>query len=156
MKSCILTILSVAALVLTGSLIADEAKESDAVDFSKIKCVVSGKPVNKEATGAYKDALVYFCCPGCPGAFEKDAKKYASKANHQLVATHQAKQTGCPMSGKEVDSTTTVEIEGVKVGFCCPNCQAEAKKKSGAEQIDLIFNDKSFEKGFKVVTKEKK
>ena len=153
MKARILTLLSVVALVVVGSLIADEAKE-EPVDFKKIKCFVSGKPVNPEATAAYKDGLVYFCCPGCPTAFEKDSKKYASKANFQLFATRQAKQTGCPMSGEAVDAEQTVEIDGVKVGFCCPNCKAAAEKREGDEQLDLIFNDKSFEKGFKMAKKE--
>ena len=73
------------------------------VDLSKIKCVVSGKAINPDATAEYKGGHVYFCCEGCPGAFAKDTKKFAAKANHQLVATHQAKQIGCPMSGKEID-----------------------------------------------------
>ena len=80
----IVTLLSVAALFVTGTLIAEEAKK---IDLSKAKCLVSGKDVNPEATADYKGAKVYFCCPGCPGAFAKDTKKFAAKANHQLALT---------------------------------------------------------------------
>lgn len=150
MKSRIVAALGVVALAV-GSLVA--AETTDKVDFSKIMCVVSGKAVNPEATVDYKEAKVYFCCPGCPGAFTGDTKKFAAKANHQLVATHQAKQTGCPMSGKEVDPDTAIKVGGVEVAFCCGNCKGAAEAKEGAEQVDLIFNDKSFEKGFKVSKK---
>ncbi len=151
MKSRIATVLTVASLVVVGTLVAEEAAKK--VDFSKIKCVVSGKAVNPEATADYKDAKVYFCCEGCPGAFAGDTKKFAAKANHQLVATLQAKQTGCPMSGKALDPETTVEVAGVKVNFCCGNCQKAAASKKGDEQVELIFNDKSFEKGFEIAKK---
>ncbi len=57
------------------------------------------------------------------------------------------------MSGKELNADTTIEVAGVKVAFCCGNCQKAAKSKEGDEQIDLVFNDKSFEKGFQVSAK---
>lgn len=151
MKSRIVMFLAAVALVAAGRLVADDAPE--AVDFTKIKCVVSGKAVNPEATLAYRDGLVYFCCEGCPGAFKSDAKKFAVKANHQLVATHQAEQVGCPMSGKAVADGTEVDVNGVKVAFCCNNCKGAAEKKTGDEQVELIFNDKAFDKAFKVAKK---
>jgi YHS domain-containing protein len=144
----IAALLSVATLAAVSSLVADDAEK---VDLSKIKCVVSGKPINPEATADYKGGHVYFCCQGCPGAFAKDTKKFAAKANHQLVATKQAKQTGCPMSGKDLDPDTAIKIGGVEVAFCCGNCKKAAAGKEGDEQVDLVFGDKAFEKGFKVV-----
>jgi YHS domain-containing protein len=133
-------------LIAVGTLIADDAK----VDFSTIKCLVSGKPVNAAATADYKGGHVYFCCEGCPTAFTKDPAKFAAKANHQLVATKQAEQVGCPMSGKELAADTAIEIAGVEVAFCCNNCKKAASSKEGQEQLDLVFSDKAFEKGFKV------
>lgn len=140
------SLLVVASMIAVGSLVADD----DKVDFSKIKCLISGKPVNTEATVDYKGAHVYFCCEGCPGAFAKDPAKFATKANHQLVATKQASQIGCPMSGKDIDAETAIEVAGVEVAFCCGNCQKAAADKEGAEQVELVFNDKAFEKAFKV------
>ncbi len=57
------------------------------------------------------------------------------------------------MTGKELNAETTIEIGGVDVAFCCKNCQGAAKGKEGAEQLELVFGDKAFEKGFKIVKK---
>jgi hypothetical protein len=155
MKSrLIASLLAVGSLIAVGTLVAEDAEKK--VDWTKIKCVVSGKAVNPEAHAEYKDVLVYFCCEGCPGAFAKDTKKFASKANHQLVATKQAKQEKCPMSGKDLNPETTIAVADVDVAFCCNNCKGAAEKKKGDEQIELLFNDKAFEKAFKVAEKEKK
>ena len=43
------------------------------------KCPVSGKPIDPEKTVEYKGKKVYFCCPNCPAAFEKDPEKFADK-----------------------------------------------------------------------------
>ncbi len=42
-------------------------------------CPVSGKPIDPEHSVEYKGKKVYFCCPNCPGAFEKDPAKYVDK-----------------------------------------------------------------------------
>jgi hypothetical protein len=39
-------------------------------------------------------------------------------------------------------------VKGVKVAFCCEKCQGKAKEST--EQVELIFNDKAFDKGFKM------
>jgi YHS domain-containing protein len=43
------------------------------------KCPVSGKPINPEATVEYEGKKVYFCCPGCPPAFEANPEKFVAK-----------------------------------------------------------------------------
>jgi YHS domain-containing protein len=43
------------------------------------KCPVSGKPINPEATVEYEGKKVYFCCPGCPPAFEANPDKFLAK-----------------------------------------------------------------------------
>jgi hypothetical protein len=155
MKSMlVVALLSVASVLAVGSLVANDTAESEKVDLTKIKCVVSGKAINPQATAEYKEAHVYFCCEGCPKAFAEDTKKFAAKANHQLVATKQAKQVACPMSGKELNAETTIEVSGVDVAFCCNNCKAAASKEEGAKQVELLFDDKKFEKGFKIAKKE--
>jgi YHS domain-containing protein len=42
-------------------------------------CPVSGKPIDPQYSVDYKGEKVYFCCPNCPAAFEKDPEKYAAK-----------------------------------------------------------------------------
>lgn len=42
-------------------------------------CPVSGKPINPKASVEHEGKKVYFCCPGCPAAFEADPKKFMEK-----------------------------------------------------------------------------
>ncbi|REJ72058.1 MAG: hypothetical protein DWQ34_15195 [Planctomycetota bacterium] len=145
MKNACLGLCAV-ALLAVGVIAAEEKKDEKAV----AKCPVSGKDINEEAFVEYKDAKVYFCCPGCPGAFKDNTAKYAAKANHQLVFTEQAEQKKCPLTGGKLNEDTTIDVAGVDVNFCCNNCKGKAKAKEGDEQVEFLFNDKAFEKGFEV------
>ena len=40
---------------------------------------MSDKPIDPKQTVDYKGAKVYFCCPNCPAAFEKDPAKFTAK-----------------------------------------------------------------------------
>ena len=94
--------LTAVAIVSVGQLLAEEAAK---LDLSKVKCVVSNQAVDADATCKHNKGDVYFCCGKCKAAFEGEEgkKKFAAKANHQLLATKQIKQKGCPMSGKDID-----------------------------------------------------
>lgn len=147
--------LAIASAALLSVLSIGNAEEKkDKVDT--VKCVVAGKEVKiadaKEVP--YKKATVYVCCNGCKAKMEADSKKYAEKANHQLVLTGQAKQVKCPLAGRPTNPEKTVKVDGVKVAFCCGGCQGKAAKAEGKELLALVFSDKAFEKGFEV--KEKK
>jgi YHS domain-containing protein len=120
------------------------------------KCPISGKAVSTSIAVAYKGGKVFLCCAGCTGAFKKNTDKYAAKANHQLVATGQAKQAKCPLTGGKCNPDTATDVAGVKVCFCCGGCKGKAAKAKGDEQIKLVFGDKAFAKGFKVAKAEKK
>jgi len=147
--------ISIAAAVLLAACLAWTANAEKKEEF-KAKCPISGKPAQKSAAVDYKGGKVYFCCPGCPGAFKKDTAKYAAKANHQLAITGQAKLVKCPVAGRDLNPATAIDVAGVKVCFCCGGCKGKATKVSGDEQIELIFNDKAFAKGFKVAEAKKK
>ena len=43
------------------------------------KCPVSGKPIDPQRFTEYKGKKVYFCCPNCPAAFEKEPEKFVDK-----------------------------------------------------------------------------
>jgi len=104
----------------------------------------------------YKGGKVFLCCPGCTGAFKKNTAKYAAKANLQLVATGQAKQAKCPLTGGKCNPDTATDVAGVKVCFCCGGCKGKVAKAGGDEQIELLFNDKAFAKAFRVAKAKKK
>ncbi len=142
---------TVFALLVTASFSVAEEKGDK---LKGVKCPVSGKAVVADKTVDYKEGHVYFCCPGCPGAFGKNTEKFAHKANHQLVQTAQYEATKCAFSGRDLNKDTAVDVAGVEVTFCCPNCQAKVADAEGEEQIKLAFNDKAFAKGFKPVKKK--
>jgi YHS domain-containing protein len=128
-----------------ASLVAADPK------LEGVKCLVNPKaPAKAEKSVDYKGGKVFFCCDNCPKAFAKDTAKFATKANLQLVQTGQAKQEKCPFSGADLNPDTAVKVGGVEVKFCCEKCQGKAKAASADEAVDLVFNDKAFDKGFKV------
>ncbi len=153
MKARILMLVAAAMAVAVFAVNAEDKEEKD--PLKGIKCVVSGKAA-KDVDGssvAYKGGKVFFCCAGCPKAFDKDTQKFAAKANHQLIATGQAKQAKCPITGKDLNPEQKVKVQDVEVTFCCPGCKGKVSKAEGAEQAELVFSDKAFDKGFKIAKK---
>ena len=136
-------------LMLTASVFA-----ADKIKLDGIKCPVSGEAAKDGTEVEYKGAKVYFCCENCPKAFKKDMAKYATKANHQLVATKQAKEVKCPLTGKDLNKDTAIEVSGTKVAFCCNMCKGKVAAAKEEEQLELVFSDKAFEKGFEVEKKK--
>lgn len=143
-------------LCLVALLAAVTAYAADDIKLDGVKCFVNPKAAAKAANSVdYKDGKVFFCCMNCPKAFAADKASFASKANHQLVATAQAKQEKCPFTGEAIDANTKIAVSGASVAFCCDMCKAKAQESK--EQVELIFNDKAFDKaGFKVAKAEKK
>ncbi len=139
-----LIVFSAAALLTCATVYAADVK------LEGILCPVSGKAVKAESSVDYKGGKVYFCCDKCPAAFEKDTAKFATKANMQLVATGQAKQVKCPITGKELNPATEIKVDGVPVTLCCNNCKGKVSKAEGDEQLNLVFGDDAFKKGFEV------
>jgi YHS domain-containing protein len=145
MKVRSLLVAAVSVVMLSAALYAvDESK------LEGIKCPVSGRPVKAGTEVAYKGGDVLFCCQNCPKAFQTDTAKFATKANQQLVATEQAKQVKCPLTGKAINPATAISVAGTDVAFCCNNCKGKVAAAQGAPQAELVFGDKAFDKAFEV------
>lgn len=128
------------AFVAVAAVVAAEG-----VKLEGVKCVVAASKPAKEGNAVdYKGGKVYFCCMNCPKAFSADTAKFAAKANAQLVATGQAKQAKCPLTGGPLNAATKITVAGADVCFCCEKCQGKAK--DAKDQVEFIFNDKAFEK----------
>ena len=139
-KAIIATLLMAVSLI--GSTDAQELPEG-------IKCVVAGKPAKASAAADYRGGKVYVCCDHCVETFTKDSSKYATMANLQLIQTGQFVQTQCPISGGDVDKEQTLEVDGVKVAFCCGNCKSKVESADSDEaKRKLVFANKMFEKSF--------
>src|SRR5262249_55922221 len=129
---------------------------ADEVKLDGVKCVVNPKAdVKADKSVDYKDGKVYFCCGNCPKKFGEDKAKFTTKANAQLVATGQAKQAKCPLSGQDLDKATEITVGGAKVSFCCNMCKGKVEKAKGDDQLELVFSDKAWDKAeFKVEKKK--
>ena len=151
-KSRVMLVAVVSAMVLSVSVWAAEE-----VNLKDVKCVLNPKGAAKATSAAdFKGKQVYFCCNNCKGKFEEDTAKYAASANAQLVATKQAKQVKCPISGRDIDKEQKAKVGGVDVAFCCGNCTDKVAKAEDKDKMEIVFSDKAFEKGFEIVKDEKK
>jgi hypothetical protein len=117
----------------------------------ELKCPVSGKAVDATKTVAFNGGDVAFCCGNCPKAFAASPKKFAAKANLQLVQSKQLKQVACPLTGKPCAADKSVEVAGVEVGLCCGGCLKKATAAEGDDLIALLFT--KTKKGFEPVKK---
>ncbi|HEV2968706.1 MAG TPA: hypothetical protein VGY55_01880 [Pirellulales bacterium] len=138
MKTRFLGFAVLAALLLVPAIRAED-KTGDNVG----KCPVSGEPASKDHAVNFEGGKVYLCCDKCPTAFEKDPAKFAAKAHLQMALTGQLVETKCPFTGKPLAADKTVDVDGVKVAFCCANCQAKAAKMAKDELVKKIFTDVS-------------
>ena len=147
-----LSVLAVGLSLCVATLVFAEEK----IKLDGINCPVAGnKAAKADKSVSYKGGQVFFCCGNCPKAFEGNTAKFATKANHQLVATSQVVQANCPLTGGELDSGTAITVKGAKIAFCCNNCKGKAEKAEGDAQLDMLFGEKAFGKaGFKVAEKK--
>ncbi len=135
--ACVAVLLVAGATVIAGD-----------VNLKEVKCVVAPRDAKAEQSAEYRDANVYFCCGNCKGKFTADSDKFATKANHQLVATKQYEQKSCPLSGGDLNPETAIKVAGSKVAFCCNNCKGKTEAAEGEKQLELVFSNEAFEKGF--------
>ena len=116
------------------------------IDFTKLKCLFADKAPVEDKASDWKEGKVYFCCGNCLKKFEGDKKSFASKANHQLIASKQVEQKACPFSGGPLKKESTIEFKGATVGFCCDNCKGKAEKMSDDDKLAKLFDEDSYAK----------
>jgi len=141
-------------LVASASVVAADLTLSEKTNLEGVKCIVADRDAQEAKSADYKKGKVYFCCGGCVGKFAKTPDKFATQANRQLVQTKQYKQTGCPISGAAIDSSTKIKVDGTEVAFCCGNCKAKVENAKPKEASALVFGEKAFAKGYKKADKE--
>ncbi len=138
------------ALVFANEAFEKSFAMKPAYDLTDVKCFMMPKRDVKESKAVdHLDGKVFFCCPGCVKKWNKDSTKFTTQANLQLVQTGQYTQTKCPISGGDVDEEQFVEVDGVKVHFCCGNCKGKVASAATDEaKRELVFGEKMFAKGF--------
>lgn len=125
-------------------------KKQPEIKLDEVKCILMPKKnVVADKSAEYKEGKVFFCCGGCAKKFAADTDKFATLANHQLVSTGQFVQTGCPISGGDVDDEQSSVVGGVTVKYCCGKCKAKVDGASSEEaKVELVFGRKRFDKAF--------
>jgi YHS domain-containing protein len=97
------------------------------------KCPITGKDIVAGKTSEYEKQLIGFCCMDCVNKFEADPKKFISKvkefkkkklADEEITFDDPINKT-CPLTGKDVNPTKTVEFEKQLIGFCCDDCKGK-------------------------------
>jgi hypothetical protein len=147
--------------VLLPSLIAfavvSLVSSASAAGTLPLKCPVCGKSAVAAQHAIHNGSVVEFCCADCAKTFAAHADKFAAKANLQLVASGQFKLVKCPLEGYALNPKASVVVGGMNITFCCKGCRNVVSLAKAGEQIELVFGDKAFKKGFeKVEPAEKK
>ena len=123
-------------------------------DLVGVKCVNCGeKQAVAELSVDYKDGKVYFCSEDCLADFQQAMKQkedpLSIKANHQLVLSGQYEQVRCPIVGKELDSSVSTQVAGIKIRFCCEDCQATVEEAVDLPaKAELVFSESAFARAF--------
>jgi YHS domain-containing protein len=116
-----------------------------------ILCPVSGKPVQKKFSAAYQGGIIYFCDRDCAGKFDPEKADHSTRANLQLAATGQAVQVACPVTGEKIDTKLSLEMNGLKVYFCCIGCLGKVNDEEQEEiRLYYVFGNNAFRSGFAV------
>ena len=145
----------VAVVLAVFSLVQAEEKHNQELALKGIQCLFCKMDVQQEAAVDYKGVQVFFGCPGCPAAFKKDPEKYATLAHAQIVATEQAKQIACPLSGRKHNNKFKLTVNQAEVAFCCPNCKQAVAKLDKEDQVTKVFNEAAFKKAFQIPKQQK-
>lgn len=138
----------IAILIVSTNLIWAES-----LDFphpEAFVCPVTGAPADEAAHAAYRDGQVSFCCEHCMSAFKKNPNRFAAGANMQLMATGQAMQVACPISGETLGSRAEFvsSVRGVPVQFASAEAQERFLATPENEQVKLVFGNSAFDRGF--------
>ncbi|MEE9295030.1 MAG: hypothetical protein V3W34_08755 [Phycisphaerae bacterium] len=130
-----------------GSLadaVAEQRKALDRLPKVQVTCLISGKPVDKEAFTEIGGQKYYACCEKCIPELESNFDKYKAKLAGSY--TYQAK---CPVSGKEINPSAFTALEGGdKVYFCCKRCL------KAFDDNPAKFAPKLQEQGFSLLAKK--
>jgi len=97
--------------------------------MKQVACPMSGKPCNPDQSTEIDGVKVSFCCENCKGAVDKADDKVAKALGGDNMTKAVTAQTKCPVSGKPIDVSKTVDYQGKTVYFCCGNCPAAFEKE---------------------------
>jgi hypothetical protein len=136
-------------VVVSVGILALTVYAADEIKLEGIKCIMNpDHPAQAAQAVDHKGGKIFFCCENCPPAFAikvKTDQKVIARANHQLVATGQAKQENCPFTGDLVQAGTSIKVQGAEIAFCCEDCKAKGDSLKDDAQLTALFGDEAFQ-----------
>ncbi len=93
----------------------------------QVACPLTGKPTKETLTAKVGATEVAFCCGGCKAKADKASADELVAMVFGDVSKGFTLQTMCPVGGKPVDLTDSIEHEGKTVYFCCAGCSKKFK-----------------------------
>lgn len=72
-------------VVLVAATMAFSAPDTAVTVKSQTTCPIMGEKVSRKLFVDYQGERIYFCCKGCPAAFNKDPGKYMQKFKEQGI-----------------------------------------------------------------------
>lgn len=121
-------LIAIAFTFLVGSLSFLSADTPD--KGNQTLCPVMGNAVNNEIYSDYDGQRVFFCCEGCRAPFEKEPEKYLKKMKEMGIEPMKLKkQATCPVSGKDINTDSYIDVNGKRVFVCCDGCKAKVKSE---------------------------
>jgi YHS domain-containing protein len=103
----------------------------------QVACPLSGHDIDGTVVCTIGNAKVQVCCEDCQSKIKDasaDEKIALAFGKPDKAYTLQAV---CPVSGKDIKTSVSVEHEGKKVYFCCPGCP-DAFKKDPAKFVEKL------------------
>ena len=126
MKTFTAAVALVALMAFAGTALADEPINK--------KCPLTGKEIAAGRTVDYEKQTIGFCCQDCVNKFEENPKKYIGKVKEfkkkssapaEEIAFQDPINKTCPLTGKDINPTKTVEYEKQLIGLCCDDCKGK-------------------------------
>ena len=127
------TLMTAVSVIAISVVFTGTAAQADSFDdpINK-KCPITGKDIVAGKTVEYEKQLIGFCCMDCVGKFESDPKKYIGKVKEFKkgklpgeISFDDPINKVCPLTGKDINPTKTVEYEKQLIGFCCDDCKGK-------------------------------
>lgn len=126
------------------------------IPLDTARCPVTSGKVSEKFQTEYKGAKLFFADADSLAEFQAGKTKYINKANLQLVATKQYRQTACPLTGRPFNKNFGITIEGTPIYLCCKNCVLMSGKARLVDQLKFFCCDEVFDRQYRASPPEEK
>ncbi len=117
-------------------------------NLKDVRCVVSGQPALEQFQQAHLAGRVYFADQSALEKYQTEPADYLLQANWQLLRSNQYRQRACPFSGADVVADHDISFKDQTIGLCCENCRLKVTQATEDQQLEMLFNKRSFGLGF--------